>query len=81
MASTDIQLDEARLQDFIGRFAGDVGAALHQTTVIIGDKLGLYAGDGRRLAGLAGEPRGAHGDRRSLRPPPRPGGAAVSARR
>jgi len=41
-------IDETRLQEFVGRFAGDLGAALHQTTVIIGDKLGLYAamGDG-----------------------------------
>jgi 2-polyprenyl-3-methyl-5-hydroxy-6-metoxy-1,4-benzoquinol methylase len=45
MATT---IDETRLQEFVGRFAGDLGAALHQTTVIIGDKLGLYAamGDG-----------------------------------
>jgi 2-polyprenyl-3-methyl-5-hydroxy-6-metoxy-1,4-benzoquinol methylase len=41
-------VDETRLQEFVGRFAGDLGAALHQTTVIIGDRLGLYAamGDG-----------------------------------
>src|ERR1051325_5575093 len=45
MAAT---IAETRLQDCVGRFAGDLGAALHQTTVIIGDKLGLYAamGDG-----------------------------------
>jgi SAM-dependent methyltransferase len=43
MAATDTMLDEARLQEFVGRFAGDLGAALHQTTVLIGDKLGLYA--------------------------------------
>jgi len=43
MAATNTTLDEARLQDFVGRFAGDLGAALHQTTVLIGDKLGLYA--------------------------------------
>ena len=48
MATTDTTLDEARIQAFVGRFAGDLGAALHQTTVIVGDKLGLYAamGDG-----------------------------------
>ena len=48
MAATETRIDEARLQEFVGRFAGDLGAALHQTTVIIGDKLGLYAamGDG-----------------------------------
>jgi SAM-dependent methyltransferase len=43
-----ITVDQDRLQEFMGRFVGDLGAALHQTTVIIGDKLGLYAamGDG-----------------------------------
>src|SRR5688572_11712245 len=35
-------LDEARLEEFMGRFAVDVGAALHATTVVLGDKLGLY---------------------------------------
>ena len=43
MAISDTALDEGRLQEFVGRFAGDLGAALHQTTVLIGDKLGLYA--------------------------------------
>ena len=41
-------LDEARLEEFMGRFAADVGAALHATTVVIGDKLGLF----RALADL-----------------------------
>ncbi len=35
-------LDEEKLNEFIGRFAVDFGAALHATTVVIGDKLGLY---------------------------------------
>ena len=43
MAISDTAIDEGRLQEFVGRFAGDLGAALHQTTVLIGDKLGLYA--------------------------------------
>src|SRR5688500_11237552 len=43
MTISDKVLDEGRLQEFVGRFAGDLGAALHQTTVLIGDKLGLYA--------------------------------------
>ncbi|MCA1679639.1 MAG: SAM-dependent methyltransferase, partial [Actinobacteria bacterium] len=42
MSTTATALDEGRLQEFVGRFAGDLGAALHQTTVLIGDKLGLY---------------------------------------
>jgi len=35
-------LDEARLDEFVQRFALDFGAALHASTVVIGDKLGLY---------------------------------------
>ena len=35
-------LDEARLEEFMTRFAGDFGAALHASTVVLGDKLGLY---------------------------------------
>jgi SAM-dependent methyltransferase len=41
-------IDEARLDAFIQQFAGDFAAALHASTVVIGDKLGLY----RALAGL-----------------------------
>lgn len=36
-------LDEARLGEFMNAFAGDLGAALHASTVVVGDKLGLYA--------------------------------------
>ena len=43
MTTSATAVDEGRLQEFVGRFAGDLGAALHQTTVLIGDKLGLYA--------------------------------------
>src|SRR5687767_9045770 len=52
MAPSSTTLDEGRLQEFVGRFAGDLGAALHQTTVLIGDKLGLYAAmsDGEPVA-------------------------------
>jgi SAM-dependent methyltransferase len=35
-------IDEARLDQFVQQFAGDVGAALHASTVVVGDKLGLY---------------------------------------
>jgi SAM-dependent methyltransferase len=31
------------IDDFIGRFVTDLGAVLHGATVVIGDKLGLYA--------------------------------------
>ncbi len=43
-------IDEDRLNDFIGRFVSDFGAAIHAATVVIGDKLGLFAalaGEGR----------------------------------
>ena len=42
-------IDEARLNEFVGRFAGDLGAVFHATTVLLGDKLGLYKAmaDGR----------------------------------
>lgn len=41
-------IDEALLEEFINKFAGDFGVALHATTVVVGDKLGLY----RALADL-----------------------------
>lgn len=41
-------IDEARLEEFVNQFAGDFGAALHASTVVLGDKLGLY----RALADL-----------------------------
>jgi len=42
-------IDEDRLNEFVGRFAGDLGAVFHAATVLVGDRLGLYAamGDGR----------------------------------
>jgi SAM-dependent methyltransferase len=35
-------IDEARLGEFINQFSGDFAAALHASTVVVGDKLGLY---------------------------------------
>ncbi|MEY2399324.1 MAG: hypothetical protein QOJ00_2498 [Actinomycetota bacterium] len=35
-------IDEARLNEFVGRFAGDLGAVFHAATVLVGDRLGLY---------------------------------------
>jgi hypothetical protein len=35
-------LDAIKLEEFVGRFAGDLGAVLHAATVLIGDQLGLY---------------------------------------
>ncbi len=42
MATQQPAIDEAKLNEFVGRFAGDLGAVLHAATVLIGDKLGLY---------------------------------------
>ena len=38
-----MELDQQRLEAFMHQFAGDFGAAMHAATVVVGDKLGLYA--------------------------------------
>jgi SAM-dependent methyltransferase len=45
------QVDEDRLNEFMGRFVGDLGAALSAANVVIGDRLGLYKamGDGEAV--------------------------------
>ena len=35
-------IDMDKLNAFIGRFVGDLGAAVHAGMVVIGEKLGLY---------------------------------------
>jgi len=35
-------IDEAKLNAFMGRFVGDLGAVMHAATVVVGDQLGLY---------------------------------------
>lgn len=35
-------IDEAKLNDFMGRFVGDLGAVMHAATIVVGDQLGLY---------------------------------------
>jgi len=35
-------LNEAKLNDFMGRFVGDLGAVMHAATIVVGDQLGLY---------------------------------------
>jgi SAM-dependent methyltransferase len=42
MATTTSAIDEAKLDEFMGRFVGDLGAALSAALVVIGDRLGLY---------------------------------------
>ncbi len=42
------EIDQGKLDQFMGRFVGDLGAALSAALVVIGDRLGLYRamGDG-----------------------------------
>lgn len=35
-------IDQAKLDAFLGRFVGDLGAAMHAGTVVLGEQLGLY---------------------------------------
>jgi len=43
MPDTDkILPDTDKLNEFLGKFVNDLGAALHAGMVVIGDKLGLY---------------------------------------
>jgi SAM-dependent methyltransferase len=42
MSTTAQTIDEGKLDEFMGRFVGDLGAALSAALVVIGDRLGLY---------------------------------------
>jgi SAM-dependent methyltransferase len=42
MSTTAQTINQARLDEFMGRFVGDLGAALSAALVVIGDRLGLY---------------------------------------
>jgi hypothetical protein len=37
-------INEAKLNAFMGRALGDMGAAMHAVLIILGDRLGLYKG-------------------------------------
>ena len=39
-------INETKLNDFMGRFVGDLGAVMHAATIAVGDRLSLY----KRLA-------------------------------
>ncbi len=53
-------IDNDKLMDFVGRFAGDLGATVAAGTVVLGDRLGLYRAlaqgpaTGAELAGRTG---------------------------
>ncbi len=51
MSTTTQTIDPAKLDEFMGRFVGDLGATMSAALVVIGDKLGLYRamGDGDLL--------------------------------
>src|SRR5437899_2157572 len=40
--STAPTIDMTKLQDFMGRAVGDMGAAMHAVLILLGDRLGLY---------------------------------------
>src|SRR5579871_5510769 len=42
MPATAQEIDQGRLDEFMGRVVGDMGAALSAALVVIGDRLGLY---------------------------------------
>src|ERR1700729_585049 len=42
MATDGQSIDQAKLDEFLARFVGDLGAALSAALVVIGDRLGLY---------------------------------------
>jgi hypothetical protein len=42
MTSTAQTIDQAKLDQFMSRFVGDLGAAMSAALVVIGDRLGLY---------------------------------------
>jgi SAM-dependent methyltransferase len=42
MSTITQNIDQAKLEEFLGRFVGDLGAALSAALVVVGDRLGLY---------------------------------------
>ena len=37
-----MSVDEAKLNEFLGKAVGDLGAAISATLILVGDRLGLY---------------------------------------
>lgn len=50
-----MSIDEKKLNDFLGKVVGDVGAAMSAALVVIGDKLGLYKAMAREGAVTPGD--------------------------
>jgi SAM-dependent methyltransferase len=53
MATATQTVDQKKLEQFIGQFVQDFGAALHSATVVLGDRLGLYKALAREPANSA----------------------------
>ncbi|MEP6873896.1 MAG: class I SAM-dependent methyltransferase [Burkholderiales bacterium] len=60
-------IDEAKLNDFMGKFVHDLGAVMHAATVVVGDKLGLYKVLAQRPASVDDLARRTETDPRYLR--------------
>jgi SAM-dependent methyltransferase len=60
-------VDEAKLNDFMGRFVHDFGAAMHAATIVVGDQLGLYKALAERPATAEELARRTQTDARYLR--------------
>lgn len=37
-----MDIDAAKLDEFMGRFVQDLGAVMHAATIVVGDRLNLY---------------------------------------
>jgi len=60
-------IDEAKLNAFMGRFVGDLGAVMHAATIVVGDQLGLYKTLAERPAKVDDLARRTETDARYLR--------------
>ena len=64
---TRMTIDEAKLNDFVGRVAHDFGATMHAGAVVVGDQLGLYQALAHGPATTEELARRSQTDARSLR--------------
>ena len=63
-----VEIDQAAVGDFMHRFVGDLAAAQHAVTVVIGDQLGLYQALAEVGPATEREVAAAAGTRRALHP-------------
>ncbi|NSX15367.1 methyltransferase domain-containing protein [Cupriavidus taiwanensis] len=62
-----MSVDEARLNAFMEKFVGDIGAVMHAATVVVGDELGLYKALAEKPMTVAVLAAKTHTDERYLR--------------